>query len=341
MREPRLSIVLNPDNKGFSAANNQGAAIARGRYLCFLNNDTVVHGAWLRTLVGHLRRHAQLGLVGPVTNAIGNEAKIGVGYHDLAGMPAWVDGHCEVNRGRLTDVSMLAFFCVAMPRWVWHRVGPLDERFGTGMFEDDDYNRRVREAGFEVGLARDSFVHHWQMASFNLLGNDEYMRIYRENQARYATKWTGEYIASDLLAALRRRTGEACGTVVFAPSVGWAIPLAQRPHHIARALAADGYVVVFDCSNASDEVDIVREVERDVFLYKGDPRRDRRPSAPHVVDVQLQLRLPRCVPRRYDRRLRLDRRPVGVSVRTDEARSVACARAAGSGCRCFRRPRAA
>ena len=269
-REPRLRIVLNADNRGFAAANNQGAAIARGRYLCFLNNDTVVHGAWLRTLVGHLRARAHLGLVGPVTNAIGNEAQIPVGYDDLAGMPAWVDAHCAQHRGRLTTVSMLAFFCVAMPRWTWRVVGPLDERFGTGMFEDDDYNRRVRAAGFDVGLAWDSFVHHWQRASFKLLGEDEYLRIYRDNQARYAAKWT-DGAQGDVLQPLRREAERAAHTVVFAPSVGWGIHLAQRPHHVARVLAREGCVVVFDCSNAADDVDTLREVEPRLFLYKGPP----------------------------------------------------------------------
>ncbi|MCL4763258.1 MAG: glycosyltransferase, partial [Burkholderiales bacterium] len=266
-RDARVRVVLNDDNRGFSAANNQGAALARGRYLCFLNNDTVVHGGWLRTLVGHLRRHAHLGLVGPVTNAIGNEAKIPVGYGDLAGMPAWADAHCAAHRGELDAIPMLAFFCVVVPRDVWRRVGPLDERFGAGMFEDDDYNRRVRDAGFDVRLARDSFVHHWQRASFKLLGEDEYLRIYRENQARYADKWRDA--DGGALAPLRKAAASAPATVVFAPSVGWAIPLAQRPHHIARVLAQDGYAVVFDCSNAADDVDTLREVEPRLFLYKG------------------------------------------------------------------------
>ena len=202
--EPRLRIVLNDDNRGFAAANNQGAAMARGRYLCFLNNDTVVHGGWLRTLIGHLRRHGGLGLVGPVTNAIGNEAKIAVGYGDLAGMPAWMDAHCAANRGRLTDCRCSRSSASPLPRWVWHVVGPMDERFGAGMFEDDDYNRRVREAAFDVGLAWDSFVHHWQRASFKLLGDDEYLRIYRENQARYVSKWGTDAGTGDPLAALKR-----------------------------------------------------------------------------------------------------------------------------------------
>jgi glycosyltransferase involved in cell wall biosynthesis len=272
-REPRLRVIENADNRGFAAANNQGAAIARGRYLCFLNNDTVVHGRWLATLVGHLRRHAHLGLVGPVTNAIGNEAKIAVGYTDLADMPRWADAHCATNRGALSDISMLAFFCVVVPRFVWQQVGPLDARFAGGMFEDDDYNRRVRAAGFDVKLARDAFVHHWQMASFKLLGHEEYLRLYRENEARYADKWRDvAEPAADPLAGLKRRAQTAPRTVIFAPSVGWAIALAQRPHHVARVLAEDGCVVVFDCTNAADAVDTVREVEPRLFLYKGPPQ---------------------------------------------------------------------
>jgi glycosyltransferase involved in cell wall biosynthesis len=268
-RDPRVRVLLNDDNRGFAAANNQGVAMARGRYVCLLNNDTVVHGGWLRTLVGHLRRHARLGLVGPVTNAIGNEAKIAVGYLDVEGMPAWSDAHCEAHRGQLDAISMLAFFCVAFPRAVWQRVGPMDERFGIGMFEDDDYNRRVRQAGFDVRLARDSFVHHWQKASFRLLGEDEYLRIYRENEARFRAKWAPD--AHDPLGPLRLAASYAPATVIFAPSVGWAIELAQRPHHLARVLAQNGYAVVFDSSNAHDDVDTLREIEPRLFLYKGAP----------------------------------------------------------------------
>ena len=59
--------------------------------------------------------------------------------------------------------------------------------------------------------------------------------------------------------------------MIFAPSVGWAIELAQRPHHLARVLAQNGYAVVFDSSNAHDDVDTLREIEPRLFLYKGAP----------------------------------------------------------------------
>jgi GT2 family glycosyltransferase len=86
---------------------------------------------------------------------------------------------------------MVALFCAAMRRDVWEKVGELDERFEVGMFEDDDYCRRARKAGFEIRCLRDCFVHHWHQASFRLLGDEEYQRVYESNRRRFQEKWSG------------------------------------------------------------------------------------------------------------------------------------------------------
>lgn len=267
-----LSVVLNADNKGFAAANNQALAIAKGDYLCLLNNDTVVSGRWLSTLVRHLQHDPELGLVGPVTNAIGNEAQIDVGYIQVEEMPAWAANYCRSRRSELSDISMLAFFCVLMPRRVYEQVGPLDEQFGLGMFEDDDYNARVRSAGFKVKLAQDSFVHHWQRASFKLLGEKHYLRIYEENQRRYRAKLALEPKQLDRIAALRARCEQATTVILFAPSIGWNVELIQRPHHLANAVTRLGGVAVFDCTGSSvDDVDLLREEREGLYLFQGAP----------------------------------------------------------------------
>lgn len=193
--EPRLKVIHNTDNRGFAAANNQGLRIARGQYLCLLNNDTVVTQGWLATLIRHLQTKPELGLVGPVSNQVGNEAKVPVGYKKIADMPCWAETYCRQHDGETSTIGMLAFFCVVMSRTVYEQVGDLDERFGLGYFEDDDYCHRIRALGYDMHFARDAFVHHWQGATFELLGQTSLLRIHGENRKKYEAKWHVDTLA--------------------------------------------------------------------------------------------------------------------------------------------------
>jgi GT2 family glycosyltransferase/glycosyltransferase involved in cell wall biosynthesis len=194
LREPRLRVVCNAENRGFAGANNQGLQMARGEFFCLLNNDTVVTGGWLSTLLGHLREIPGVGIVGPVSNMVGNEAKIPVGYSDIADMPRWAAAYCRRHAGETFPLMMLGFFCVVMRLEVYEKVGPMDEQFGVGYFEDTDYCYRIRAAGYSLRCARDAFVHHWQGASFRLLG-EKGRSIYRQNQQLFETKWGADSMA--------------------------------------------------------------------------------------------------------------------------------------------------
>lgn len=186
---PHVTLVLNDSNLGFAAGNNGGIRAASGDIIVLLNNDTYVTPGWLSGLVGHLRRHPELGIVGPVTNNIGNEAKIDVDYGDMRQMRIesrrWTREH---PRG-LTFCDVVAFFCCAMPRAVIDEVGMLDEEFGQGFFEDDDYCSRIRAIGRKVAIADDVFVHHHLSASFNTLRDERKRELFERNKAIYERKW--------------------------------------------------------------------------------------------------------------------------------------------------------
>lgn len=189
LSRPNVLLQLNDENLGFSAANNQGLALGKGDYLVVLNNDTVVTSGWAMGLIRHLRRDPTIGLIGPVTNNIGNEAKVPVEYESLEEMPSEAARYTLAHMGQAFDIRTLAFFCVMVPRTTYERIGGLDEAFGLGFFEDDDYCRRVQEIGMKCVCAEDVFVHHNLSASFNKLGEERKRKLMEKNRQIYEAKW--------------------------------------------------------------------------------------------------------------------------------------------------------
>gem|GEM_PF-163383 len=193
---PQLTVIANETNRGFAAACNQAFDGAEGEILCFLNNDTVMTRGWLSAMVRHLQENPHVGMVGPVSNGVANSAKVEPGYSDLSNLDEWAGELVWRHRGESFSIPMLALYCAAMRRNVWEKVGKLDEQFGTGMFEDDDYSKRIRRAGYELRCLRDAYVHHWQQASFGELPAEGYSRLFEENRRRYRDKWRRRRSAS-------------------------------------------------------------------------------------------------------------------------------------------------
>jgi GT2 family glycosyltransferase len=165
-REPRLRCVLNTVNRGFAGGNNDGIRAASGSVLVLLNNDTQVGEGWLTGLRTSLQQDSSIGLVGPVSNAVGNEQKIftsGVTPAEILEEGAAWARH---SRGDTFETGRLGFFCVALRRETADKVGLLDEAFDLGFYEDDDYCLRVRKAGYRLVCREDVFVYHRGSSSF-------------------------------------------------------------------------------------------------------------------------------------------------------------------------------
>ncbi len=186
-RDGRVLPVLLDANRGFAAGVNAGLRAARGRWFVMLNNDTVVAPCWLTRLLRHLA-DPSVGLVGPVTNQAPGIARVGDEYGTYGEFVK-----AAGRRGRTfgpRDVETLTLFCAALPRRVYETVGPLDERFELGMFEDDDYCLRIGDVGLKCRLAEDVLVHHFSEATFgHLVADGTWKSVFDSNRRRFEQKW--------------------------------------------------------------------------------------------------------------------------------------------------------
>jgi len=202
-----VHIIRNETNVGFPAGCNQGLQRARGRYVIFLNNDTIVTEGWLEGLVRwSLFEWPKVGMVGPVTNFSSPPQQIGVDYQELSGLAGFAVRQRNKFANQAQRVERLTGFCLLVRREVLDKIGGFDERFGLGFFDDDDLCVRARQAGFELLLAQDVFVHHFGNRTFQGLGVNCREQL-TGNFERFKAKWGEERVAGYLLIESTSRRG--------------------------------------------------------------------------------------------------------------------------------------
>lgn len=148
-----IRIISNPENYGFARACNQGAAVAKGRYLIFLNNDTIPNRGWLQPLVEEVEQHTDVAIVGSkllypdqtVQHAgVVISRWFGTPYHFLRGVPS--DWPVVNTRKELQAVTAA---CMLVRKCDFEKLGGFDERYRNG-FEDIDLCLKAREQGLKV-----------------------------------------------------------------------------------------------------------------------------------------------------------------------------------------------
>jgi GT2 family glycosyltransferase/Flp pilus assembly protein TadD len=185
---PNVHVVANGENRGFAGGNNQALALARGRYVVLLNNDTIVTEGWLGRLVAAVESTEGAGLAGPVSNYVAGPQLVEAGYRSTDGIEPFAAAWARAHAGERQAAPRLIGFCLLLTRAVVAAVGALDESFGAGNFEDDDLCLRARSAGFECVIARDAFVHHTGSRTF--VGERiDYRTSMLRNRAVFEEKW--------------------------------------------------------------------------------------------------------------------------------------------------------
>lgn len=200
---PDVVLVRNDENRGFAKGNNQAADHATGRYVLFLNNDTVVRPGALATLVRFMDEHPAYAAVGPkLIGSDGEPQHTGRNLPTLRALlhqrvmlvPRWTGlfrreyrdyRYGDFDPERESDVQQLAAAALMVrPAW-FVACGRWDEGFAFGV-EDVDLCVRLRKYGPIRYLPHAAILHLGRISSQANYGFT--YTAYECGYARYLTK---------------------------------------------------------------------------------------------------------------------------------------------------------
>lgn len=180
-------VVKMCKNIGFVGATNKGIALSNSEYICLLNNDTILSKNWLVKMIDALKKNPDIGILGTLTSPP-QSPKAFDSHHSIE----WIEEKAkktifpkytnleDFNRkiekqfsGVVADCIFVAFLCSIIRRSVFDKVGYLDENFGMGMYDDNDYNLRVRKLGIKTKLLYDTCITHYGNRTFAKMRDNE------------------------------------------------------------------------------------------------------------------------------------------------------------------------
>jgi GT2 family glycosyltransferase len=254
-----LVLVISSLNLGFGGGCNWGARFARGRYLVFLNDDTVVEPDWLRALIEVVEDDPRIG-------AVGSRLLDPDGTLQEAGSILWSDASThQVGRGlppgtraydSVRDVDYCSACGLLVRREAWEAVGGFDEAYFPAYHEDVDLCLSLRARGYRTVYAPGARVVHHRGGS---LRGERRVAIGVHSGLHFIAKWgealndfdpppPGRAPAAAVAAAIARtsrrplpplRPPEAGGEPARPPTEVDLLQAQVRALQAAEAIAAD------------------------------------------------------------------------------------------------------
>lgn len=221
-------------NGGFIAACNDGAALATGEYLVFLNNDTVPQPGWLDALLETFAAHPDTGLVG--AQLLYPDGRLqeagGIVFADGSG---WNYGRFESpldpRYAFVREADYLSGAAIAVPRSLFERLGGFDSRYTPAYYEDTDLAFAIRALGLKTLYQPAACVVHDEGATSGTDIGQGPKAFQVRNRGVFAAKWHEE---------LARQ-----------PAAGTAADRASRPRGRPAVLVVDGETPRSDRDSAS------------------------------------------------------------------------------------------
>jgi hypothetical protein len=204
---PDTAIIEIKKNIGFGSASNRGSEIAQGKYLCFLNPDTILLSG-IENVISEFEENKKIGVIGGrMTNENGTT------QNWIAGKKINLFSLVLENIGLSQNKNILSSSKKIVADWVtggalfvrreiFRHIGGFDQNFFL-YYEDVDLCRRIKAAGWEIIYLPEVSVRHWGSQSFTLSQNQK--KYYYASQKYYFQKHYGS-LQAGLVDFLRKLT---------------------------------------------------------------------------------------------------------------------------------------
>lgn len=209
---PAVKLIVNQQNVGFASANNYAVRLSQGRFLLFLNPDTIVPPMTLDLLAGYAETHPRAGVIGPrLLNPDGTlqrscwrgfpglrlAASDALYLWKLKWLPSELMGEYSLKELQTPrDVDHLLGASLMVRRATWMEVGPYDENYFL-FFEETDWCLRAQAMGWEVKYYPQASIVHYGQRSARQIPQESLLRYYQSYY--YFCKHTRHYGTVQLL----------------------------------------------------------------------------------------------------------------------------------------------
>ena len=211
---PSVILIKNSENAGFSKGNNQGGALAKGKYICILNPDTLIAEDTFTKLITFMEKQENPGITGikliDGTGGFLRESKRGIptpraALFKVTGLYKWFPKrfgryyamHLGPDESGPVDVLVGAF--MFMERTVYQQAGGFDE--GCFMYSDDiDLSYRILQYGYQNYYFPETVALHYKGES--TLRDEHYLRHFRQAMCFFYKKHFKPYRFFDMFLRL-------------------------------------------------------------------------------------------------------------------------------------------
>ena len=167
---PEVNLIKSPENLGFAGGNNLGVKQAKGEYLLFINNDTIVPPDFIQPLVETLQENDSIGMVSPKIKFHWDPSLIQ--YAGYTPMNKWTIrnnsiGYHQKDNGDFDEpkeTQSIHGAAMMVPKKVVDEVGMMTEIYFL-YYEEHDWAEMVKRAGYKIFYQPKSYILHKESVS--------------------------------------------------------------------------------------------------------------------------------------------------------------------------------